>query len=452
MKPQENMTTDERIGGLRPFLSLFLGLSVLTACAIVEPEPEPLVVIEEEPAYILLGEPEAEAPVVVEVRSRTSPARPRPGVLTAGDIDDTLNLPAFERYLARASRELDLPRIRLSNALQVRVADASGRPLPGTFADLSRPGQGSAGGYHEMTAGPDGLVTVLPDNFGARGLTLSHAVFTTRTRQGDRAGFMTQESDIRHAARRGDQIPTLRLDATDAADWQPDFLDLAFVIDTTGSMADELDWLTREIRTIVSAAKRDNPGIDIRYGLVVYRDRGDEYTVKNYGFTGSLSQMQRRLKAQEARGGGDYPEAAALALRTGARLDWRRGNGERLMFHIADAPPHREDATAYLAAAREAAQKGVQVFGLGASGVAAESEFLMRQAAAMSNGRYLFLTDDSGVGYGHAEPTISCYRVTLLNDLMIRVLRSELTGRRIEADRSEIVREVGVYDRGVCRN
>jgi hypothetical protein len=105
-----------------------------------------------------------------------------------------------------------------------------------------------------------------------------------------------------------------------------------------------------------------------------------------------------------------------------------------------------------LQAARSAARNNVQIFGLGASGVAAESEYLMRQAAVQTNGRYLFLTDDSGVGYGHAEPTISCYRVTKLSSLMVRVLRSELSGHRVEAPDSAVIRNVGSYQAGVCRN
>ena len=88
-------------------------------------------------------------------------------------------------------------------------------------------------------------------------------------------------------------------------------------------------------------------------------------------------------------------------------LNWRRGKGERLLIHIADAPPHDGDAGAYLAASRQAAAGGVQIFTLGASGVADEAELLMRQAAVMTNGRYLFLTDDSGVGNVHGEPAIA---------------------------------------------
>jgi hypothetical protein len=161
--------------------------------------------------------------------------------------------------------------------------------------------------------------------------------------------------------------------------------------------------------------------------------------------------MQRWLRGLRASGGGDYPEAAARGLEAAAQMQWRRGKGERIVFHIADAPAHKSDALSYLRAAQNLAAQNVQIFGLGASGVGAESEFLMRQAALLSDGRYLFLTDDSGVGHHHAEPTIACYQVTKLKSLLIRLLRSELSGQRAEASKGEIIRQVGAYSKGFCQ-
>jgi hypothetical protein len=299
---------------------------------------------------------------------------------------------------------------------------------------------GAADPFYSGYSGVDGNITVFPSVLGAGRLS---SVELRAFPEGQGQALVTRISTSG-----GREHITLPF----AGDWKPEFLDLAFVVDTTGSMGDELEWLTRELRGIVRAAQRSAPGVSVRYGLVVYRDNGDEYVVRNFGFTNRQSQMVAWLRQQQANGGGDYPEAAAAALQAGASLDWRRGKGERLMFHIADAPPHDRDARAYLAAARQAAKNGVQVFGLGASGVAAESEYLMRQAAVQTNGRYLFLTDDSGVGNGHAEPTISCYRVTKLNNLVVRVLRSELSGHRIEAPASAVIRSVGSYQSGVCRN
>ncbi len=415
---------------------LMLGAALLSACgAPVSERVEDSAVIAAEP--LILDEP---APVIEAMPPETPGRTPaiRAGVLTAGDIDDTLNFAAFQRYARAARSETGLPRLQTSRPLLAQLRAPDGRPAPGVRYTLRRPG--AAEPFHSGYSGVDGNITVFPELLGGR----SGEAVELRAFPEDQG----QAHVVRLPVGSGRNPVTLPFEGG----WQPDFLDLVFVVDTTGSMADELEWLTAELRSIVRKAQSRAPGVDIRYGLVVYRDEGDLYTVRNLGFTGRQGQMIRWLRAQRADGGGDYPEAAAAALASGAGLDWRRGKGERLLFHIADAPPHSEDARAYLAAAHRAAEDGVQIFGLGASGVAAESEFLMRQAALVTEGRYLFLTDDSGVGYAHAEPTISCYRVTALSGLVARVLESELSGIRVEAQKSDVIREVGSYARGVCRD
>lgn len=381
-----------------------------------------------------------DAPVVITtVRPKMASRRaPKSGVITAGDIDDALNMAAFQRFLNKAQKTTRLPAANLSRPVMLRLTGDFGKPAPGVRVTLRKPG--TAEPFFSGYSGVNGDITVFPALHGAGNLrTVELRAFP----QGQGDAFVQRVSST--GGRKQINLPF-------ASSWKPDFLDLAFVVDTTGSMADELAWLTRELRGIVRAAKRSAPDVNVRYGLIVYRDQGDDYVVKNYGFTARQSEMQGWLRNQDADGGGDYPEAAAQALAAGAALNWRRGKGERLMFHIADAPPHDRDARAYLAAAKVAARNNVQIFGLGASGVAGESEYLMRQAAVQTNGRYLFLTDDSGVGNGHAEPTISCYNVTKLSGLMVRVLRSELSGKRIEAKGGDVIRRVGDYRAGVCRN
>ncbi len=384
--------------------------------------------------------PAAEATVVAapppgDISRAPTRNRARSGVLTAGDIDDGLNIEAFQRYVRAASRRLSLPTARLGQPIQLKLVGYDGSARPGQYITLRKPGAAEA--FYAGYSGTDGNITVFPGVFGQSNLrSVEMRVFD----QGVVADtIQVKQSNGRRSIR-----------SIGSTKWQPDFLDLAFVIDTTGSMGDELAWLTKDIARIVNTAKRSAPGVNIRYGLVVYRDKGDAYVVRNFGFTPKLSVMRSWLSAQDANGGGDYPEAAAQALKSAAALNWRRGKGERILFHVADAPPHLRQTKAYLEAARTATRKNVQIFGLGASGVGPESELAMRQASVMSGGRYLFLTDDSGVGYGHAEPTIACYRVTKLNDLMIRVLRSELTGKRIEAPERAVIRNVGHYRNGVC--
>jgi hypothetical protein len=230
----------------------------------------------------------------------------------------------------------------------------------------------------------------------------------------------------------------------------PEALDLMLVIDTTGSMSDELNYLIAEFKSIVETVQARHPGTSIHFGLVLYRDEGDQYVVRSFDFVSSLDEMQTQLSRQSANGGGDYPEAMDQALETAINAQWRAGNTARLLFLVADAPPHGEKMSAAFEHAQTARDMGIRIYPLAASGVADEAEFLMRHAALITQGRYLFLTDDSGVGNSHAEPKIPCYVVTKLDQLMIRVIDSELSGIRIEPGQEQIIRQTGVYDGGVC--
>lgn len=421
----------------RPFgyvsaLALLAGcMSVREEAVVVAEAAAPLVM--EESASV---EPMYDAEVVSDAPASGSYAGvARRGVITAGDIDDSLNLAAFTRYLKRAGGSLGLPQLGLGAPVLLRVTGPDGSPAPGARYTLRKPG--AAEPFHQGYAGPEGRIADFPQVLGAGNLgAVELRVF----------GADGQET-AREVVKTG-KTAVIRL--PEDARWQPDFLDPVLVVDTTGSMGDEIAFLQRELIGITRAAARKAPGVSIRYGLVAYRDHGDDYVVRNYGFTGSAGEMAGWLRGLSADGGGDYPEAAAAALKAGVGLDWRRGKGERLMLHVADAPPHDGQAADYLRAAKAAAGEGVQIFTLGASGVAEESEYLMRQAAVATGGRYLFLTDDSGVGNGHAEPTIPCYRVTRLTQLLTRVLMTELLGQRQEA--GEVIREVGSYSGGVCRN
>jgi Mg-chelatase subunit ChlD len=358
----------------------------------------------------------------------------RRGVVTAGDIDDSLNLTAFTRYLKRT--KLGLPQLGLGAPVMLRLTGPDGSAAPGARYTLRKPG--AADPFHEGYAGPGGRIVDFPALLGGGNLG------SVEVRVFDATGQETARQTVKTGS-------TATIQLTEGSKWSPDFLDLVLVIDTTGSMGDEIAFLQRELIGITRAAARKAPGVSIRYGLVAYRDQGDEYVVKNYGFTNSSGTMAGWLRGLSADGGGDYPEAAAAALRAGVGLDWRRGKGERLLLHVADAPPHDGQAADYLRAAKAAAEEGVQIFTLGASGVAEESEYLMRQASVATGGRYLFLTDDSGVGNAHAEPTIPCYQVTKLSRLLTRVLMTELSGVRQEAG-GEVIREVGGYRNGVCSN
>lgn len=395
-----------------------------------------------------LEEPVVEAPVVVEESvaisgplpaSQPGRSAPSAGVLTAGDIDDSLNLETFVPLQSEASKALGLPRADLSTPVLANFVGEDNEPAPGVRFTLRKPG--FAKPFYDGISGVDGAVNVFPAALGVgRVPEVELRAFTDGS-----------DAPVTQVLKNNGTRQTVKVPENQT--WQPDFLDLAFVIDTTGSMGDEMEWLLKDLSSILRQAKSSAGNIDIRLGLVVYKSRGDRYVVKSYGFTKNQKQFRNWLSGElPTSGGSGYPEAVADALKAGVSLNWRRGHGERLLFQIGDEPPHRTQTRTYLNAAGKAALNGIQIFSIEASSQGPHLEYLMRQGALVSNGRYIFLTDDSGVGYAHSEPSTTCYRVTPLNDLMVRVIQSELKGHRIEVSSRDVIREVGSYKNGVCLN
>ena len=369
----------------------------------------------------------------------------RPGLLTAGDVDDNLNWEAFQRYAERArrSQSRSLPHLDLGERITVRVVDATGQPVANAHLTVEATG-GSRARRLTTETGTDGRLALFPAyDFGPD-------VRRLRVRA-QAPGGQGEPVTLGLDDLSGDR--TVRVQLRDAVGERPHALDLAVVIDVTGSMGDELRYLTDEFENIVRRVEQRYRGTDLRFALVAYRDHGDDLVVRSFPFVRSAREMQQRLAGLRAEGGGDYPEAMDEALEAATALDWRTGEVARVAFLVADAPPHEGAPTErFLGAVRQARAAGVRVYPLAASGVGDEAEYLMRHAAVLTQARHLFLTDDSGIGHRHQEPKVDCYVVTALDGLLTRVLASELEGRRVEPMREEIVREVGDYDAGVCES
>ena len=215
-------------------------------------------------------------------------------------------------------------------------------------------------------------------------------------------------------------------------------LDLMLVVDTTGSMHDELFYLQAELESVINRAASDNGNIPVRLSVNFYRDDGDEYVVRDFAFTENISQAIADLKAQDADGGGDMPEKVNAALDNAINShDWSE-NSTKLLFIILDAPPHSDDANAVTAMndlTAQAAEKGIRIIPILASGGDKEAEYLMRDVAMKTGGTYLFLTDDSGISVGgHIQPTVGDYEVEKLNDLMVKVINRYLADNNAPAE------------------
>jgi hypothetical protein len=205
-----------------------------------------------------------------------------------------------------------------------------------------------------------------------------------------------------------------------------DQVDIMFVVDTTGSMEDELNYLEAELKDVVKRVSDEHANqLGIRISANFYKDRYDDYIVKPYPFTTDMNKVTDQFSKQKADGGGDYPEAVDQALRDALHEHkWSEDARARLLFLVLDAPPHDDaqviDEMKQLT--EDAAEQGVRIIPVASSGVSVETEYLMRFMATATGGTYLFLTDDSGIGSDHLEPAVGEYEVKLLNDLLVEVI------------------------------
>lgn len=214
-----------------------------------------------------------------------------------------------------------------------------------------------------------------------------------------------------------------------------DIVEIMFVIDTTGSMGDELRYLQAEIDDVIGRVQDSLPNTTIRIALLFYRDKGDEYVTRYFDFNENVDVVKKNLNDQKAYGGGDYPEAVHTALSEAVSKQWSSGNVTRLLFHVLDAPPHPTDSVAkeYRDALYSASKQGIRIIPVASSGVNKETEYLLRMEALLTGGTYTFLTDDSGIGNGHLEPTIDDeYVVELLNSMLVRLIKEYHTGEDLD--------------------
>jgi len=228
-------------------------------------------------------------------------------------------------------------------------------------------------------------------------------------------------------------------------------LDIALVIDTTGSMSDEIGYLQAEFHAIADTVAAKYPGVPQRWALIDYKDVVDPYVLRGADFGTSTAWYQSKLDAMSASGGGDFPEAADQAFDHATQLSWNPSpSAAKLIFWVADAPPHQADGATFSNAVRGLRSLGVHVYPVASSGIDEQTEYVMRATAQVTEGRYLFLTDDSGVGGTHKEPSIPCYVVTRLNHAMERVVQSELDGARVAVDPALVLRTSGAPTDGQC--
>lgn len=339
-----------------------------------------------------------------------------PPVVTAGVVDDNADFSAYLAFRDR-TRVQHRPRdIRQRHLLEVK--DRRGRPV----GDAEVAVQGSSG--YAMWARTDagGRAWLHPDAFDP----LRSPQYEVVVRKGGAQSWT-------RLARGQKSAVEVVLDAAPPAPRAR--LDLVFLVDATGSMADEIDKLKATLRTITAEVASLPSRPDICLGLVAYRDRGDAFLLRSHDFSHDVGAfLQHALYPLQAAGGGDYPEAMNEALHeTVHQLSWRGEGTTRLVILLADAPPHLDyGAPQYDEDMLAALGKGIKVFGVGASGLDRQGEFIQRQVAQYTGGKFVFLTyaDPHRPGSGPGRETVhdvKNYSVDTLDRLIVRLVTEELT-------------------------
>ncbi len=195
--------------------------------------------------------------------------------------------------------------------------------------------------------------------------------------------------------------------------------DVMFILDTTGSMDDEMLFLQSEFTAIAKETGTE----DVRYSVNFYRDKGDDYVTKCNEFTDDISKLQKLLNSESADGGGDLPEAVAQILdETMNKVNWD-DESVKLAFLIFDAPPHDGTEETVVKAIKKAAEKGIHIIPVVSSNSDRNTELFGRAVAIATGSTYVFLTDDSGIGGSHLEPIIGDYEVEKLYDIIVRIIK-----------------------------
>ncbi|MES2601460.1 MAG: vWA domain-containing protein [Pseudomonadota bacterium] len=176
-------------------------------------------------------------------------------------------------------------------------------------------------------------------------------------------------------------------------------VEVAFILDTTGSMGGLLEGAKRKIWSIATSVVDTNPGADIRIGLVAYRDIGDEYVTRTFDLTTDIQDIYANLLELKARGGGDWPESVNEALDVAVnKLQWTKGSdAKRIVFLVGDAPPHMDYAqdTKYPKTLAVAKQRDIVVNAVLAGG-ARDTERVWQDIAQLGDGRFIPIPQDGG--------------------------------------------------------
>jgi len=180
----------------------------------------------------------------------------------------------------------------------------------------------------------------------------------------------------------------------------PARLEVAFVLDTTGSMSGLIEGAKRKIWSIANQMASGQPTPEIRIGLIGYRDRGDAYVIRFHDLSEDVDALYAQLSGFAADGGGDTPESVNQALHEAVtRMSWTSSQDVyKVVFLVGDAPPHMDyqDDVAYTKSVRLARSLGITINTVQCGSIPS-TEPVWREIADAGAGRYAAIRQDGGM-------------------------------------------------------
>jgi hypothetical protein len=364
----------------------------------------------------------------------TSPAPPSSGTaeealpinteLTAGNIDDNAQWDSYMTYLRQYSGPAILP-VDVSERHQITVLDSTEFPVLGATLRVVANGEV----VQTLRTTSDGRAYFFPRALPANQQIDEYVI---------RAEVGGQTTELLLASGGANNIWVINHPVGNE-ETAVTRLDIHFLIDTTGSMADEIYQLTANVQSIARRINALEQDVEVRYGMTVYRDRGDEYTTRTFEFTPDINFFEEGLRQVSAAGGGDYPEDLNEGLFKAIHVpEWRVEETISLIFLIADAPPqlvYEDQETNYSLEMVEAAERGIKIYPIASSVTDAQAEYVFRQLAQYTGGKFLFLTYGAGgAGTTGTETDMTVeegsYDVTSLDGMVIQMVEEELAHRQ----------------------
>jgi Mg-chelatase subunit ChlD len=373
----------------------------------------------DDPDWVVEDDGSAPDPAVPADVPRTATderARAAESGLSAGYSDDNQEFGAFLRFLEDYGSSAPHIPIEVNERIIFTVLDSDGKTVPNATISVSSGREVLAEGRTYS----DGHFLFFPAEHGSqRSYSVDiHYGGRTQSVQVDRQGVRDVQITLPRPRRAMQQVP----------------LDVLFVLDTTGSMGEEIARLTQSIEIIHLNLTSLSTNPLVRFGMVLYKDRGDEYTTRTVALTPDIDLFQSELEKVYASGGGDYPEDLQEALGAATRqIDWDP-DGVRLVFVITDAPPqfYPDQTYTYADAARTARRDGIRIYTVGTGGMDIQGEYPLRQLSQYTGARYIFLTyGESGESAGGTPGSVSHhtganYETGKLEAIIIRFAKDEL--------------------------